>query len=607
LKTSVSTLRTWMSCPLKAKFKYIDGLPDPNNANAAYGNCIHDALEYYLNTLDVEAAVERFKKTWENPELLDLRIDIWLPRTSYGGFRESGINLIRAYHEKGKWDDRKLIATEHKFAVPIGDHLLSGVVDLLEYYRDKKGRRVLKVVDHKGLALDTPLPTPSGWTTMGDVVEGDLLFGSDGQPCRVIAKSSIHHKKCFELTFNDGSTIICDDDHRWQVESDYGTMVVEARDIPALLFNQTSGQRHLRISNQSGLVLDDVELPIHPYVLGYWLGNGKHTSGEITYQEDDGIEEIIESFGYKLGTPYRNDSKAVTTTILGIRGELNKLGLLGNKHIPSIYMRSSSTQRLDFLRGLLDSDGSWNKVRNQVVFNNTKKELTDCVHELAVSLGFKVSRWEGEYSGFGVKAWVYVVHFTPYGLNPFLMSRKALKAQERIDGTTQSKRRLIKSAKPIESVPTACVSVDSQDNLYLCGLDMIPTHNTGKQPYQNQLTLDIQMTAYWYASLQPEFWMGYDDEKYLGFDDGEMLYNTFAGMDRQVFWGNLNTGKEIDAGERDEKDFLRLYRCIEEVDKAMKAEVYVPNISGDSCNFCPYLEECCAVGPVADKIIKRSN
>jgi hypothetical protein len=114
-------------------------------------------------------------------------------------------------------------------------------------------------------------------------------------------------------------------------------------------------------------------------------------------------------------------------------------------------------------------------------------------------------------------------------------------------------------------------------------------------------------TAYIYASLQPEFWLGFDDEKYLGFDDGQILFDTFAGVKRSAIWVNLNTGKEIDAGERDEKDFLRLYRCIEQVDKAMNAEVYVPNISGDSCNFCPYLEECCAVGPVADKIIKRSN
>ena len=59
----------------------------------------------------------------------------------------------------------------------------------------------------KGLALDTPLPTPTGWVSMGSVQPGDTLFDDRGQPCTVTAVSGVNHRPCFRLTFDDGSTL----------------------------------------------------------------------------------------------------------------------------------------------------------------------------------------------------------------------------------------------------------------------------------------------------------------------------------------------------------------------------------------------------------------
>ncbi len=68
----------------------------------------------------------------------------------------------------------------------------------------------------KALALDTPLPTPTGWTTMGEVQVGDFLLGSEGQPTRVVAATEVMHlRACFELTFSDGATIVADAQHQW--------------------------------------------------------------------------------------------------------------------------------------------------------------------------------------------------------------------------------------------------------------------------------------------------------------------------------------------------------------------------------------------------------
>jgi replicative DNA helicase len=68
----------------------------------------------------------------------------------------------------------------------------------------------------KALALDTPLPTPSGWTTMDEVAVGDELYDAQGRPTRVVAATEVMlDRPCYELFFSDGSTIVADAEHQW--------------------------------------------------------------------------------------------------------------------------------------------------------------------------------------------------------------------------------------------------------------------------------------------------------------------------------------------------------------------------------------------------------
>ena len=70
----------------------------------------------------------------------------------------------------------------------------------------------------KALALDTPLPTPTGWTTMGAVQVGDQLIGADGKPTTVVAATEVMvDRPCYEVTFSDGTTIVADQQHQWVV------------------------------------------------------------------------------------------------------------------------------------------------------------------------------------------------------------------------------------------------------------------------------------------------------------------------------------------------------------------------------------------------------
>jgi replicative DNA helicase len=63
----------------------------------------------------------------------------------------------------------------------------------------------------KAWALDTPLPTPTGWTTMGEVAVGDLLLDADGRPTRVVAATDVlHDRPCFQVTFSDGTRVVAD-------------------------------------------------------------------------------------------------------------------------------------------------------------------------------------------------------------------------------------------------------------------------------------------------------------------------------------------------------------------------------------------------------------
>ncbi len=68
----------------------------------------------------------------------------------------------------------------------------------------------------KALALDTPLPTPTGWTTMGEVQVGDYLIGADGKPTRVLAATDVMRgRPCYEVEFSTGEVIVADAQHQW--------------------------------------------------------------------------------------------------------------------------------------------------------------------------------------------------------------------------------------------------------------------------------------------------------------------------------------------------------------------------------------------------------
>src|SRR5215472_14049180 len=155
----------------------------------------------------------------------------------------------------------------------------------------------------KALALDTPLPTPTGWTTIGAVQVGDALVGADGRSTRVVAATDVMHgRPCYEVEFSDGAVIVADGQHQWltwtRAARRYDTQlrglgktyaepvlpeVVTTEQIAATLYCPTADRRpNHAVPIQSPMEMPEADLPIPAYVLGTWLGDGHAASARFT-------------------------------------------------------------------------------------------------------------------------------------------------------------------------------------------------------------------------------------------------------------------------------------------------------------------------------------
>lgn len=334
----------------------------------------------------------------------------------------------------------------------------------------------------KGLALDTPIATPTGWTTMGNVQVGDTVFDMHGQQTPVIATSEVKNLDCYRITFACGEQIVCDAEHRW-----LATIGINGPRRRRQHGWDVHGVAELYAAKQAGkpivvpvagaLDLDDADLPIDPWVLGYWLGNGKKSAASVTCHVDhqDQVVAGIASAGYQVGS-IRKDARSKAVAI-GIRGGITKrlanAGLLGHKHIPDIYLRASYRQRLALLRGLVDSDGTLGNDRGRAIFYSTEPHLVQSAAELARSLGETVNVGSVETHGYGKDVTSHQVGWQP-SVAPVTVAAKLKNYRPR----QVASYRTIKSIERTLTVPTRCIAVDSPTHTFLAGESMIPTHNT---------------------------------------------------------------------------------------------------------------------------------
>jgi replicative DNA helicase len=284
----------------------------------------------------------------------------------------------------------------------------------------------------KALALDTPLPTPDGWTTMGAVRVGDRLLGADGRPTTVTAVFEVRHDRpCYEVEFSDGSVIVADAEHLWRTSRRGGsgvvtTTVVTTAQIAATLRHPADDGAVYAVDTCRPLAMPERDdLPNPPYDLGVRLGTGPDVTGRI----------------------------------------------------PAEYLRAGEDQRRALLAGLLDAGGSVGPA-GEVRYTCASGPLADDVRELVVSLGYRGTVAAGtKRGGQREPAARYTVSF-PASDDVFRSEPGRTAHRERRSGGGDAGTRLVVDVRPVASVPVRCVTVDNVDHLYLAGRAMIPTHNS---------------------------------------------------------------------------------------------------------------------------------
>lgn len=335
----------------------------------------------------------------------------------------------------------------------------------------------------KAIDVNEVVPTPNGFKSFLDLQVGDEVFDDLGKSTKVIYVSPIYlNHKCYKVVFRDGTEIIADAEHLWYVHSyQYGKSLQRAKthEMGPEVVNTEHIKNNISFDGKhfsfyvpvcGQLEFGEKKLLIDPFVFGEWLGDGTGVAGVITTDDQESLDEI-ERRGYSYHLPktsireYRID---------GLTKQLKDLGVLGNKHIPDIYLFSSKQQRLDLLAGLLDSDGYVSK-RGHCFFYNTNKQIADSVEWLLNSLGEQTKRNTKQGKLYGVnKKLCYIVTFTPK--NPlFRLKRK----QDRVKiPTIRMQRNYIIAVEEVESIPVRCIKVENPNGLFLVSRKCTITHNT---------------------------------------------------------------------------------------------------------------------------------
>jgi deoxycytidine triphosphate deaminase len=446
-----------------------------------------------LSDRDIRAAIDAGEvgiRPYDPADLQPSSVDLHLDR-SFRVFRNNRYAFIDVRAPQPDLTELLTIADDEPFILHPGEFVLGQTLEWVELPVDLVAR-----LEGKALALDTPVPTPTGWRTMGDLEPGDVVFDETGAPTTIVdATPPMVGRPCREVTFSDGTRMVADAAHEWiTIDKNgrrYGRARVEIRtteEIARTLRVNGEMNHHVPLAGpvQYPARLD---LPIEPYTLGAWLGDGTTTAAAIT-SVDDEILEQISGEGYPVRrlayAPHLYSIGATGRTRDAVTGRyerngtlssrLRDLGMREGKYVPRPYLEAGVGQRLALLQGLMDTDGYVDDVAGRCEFTSINEGLADSVVELAASLGFRPIKSEGRAMLNGVDHGPkYRIKFTP-DRPVFRLSRKL--ARQKAADARFHRFRAIDVVREVASVPVRCIQVASPRGVFLASRSFIPTHNS---------------------------------------------------------------------------------------------------------------------------------
>jgi DNA repair exonuclease SbcCD ATPase subunit len=360
---------------------------------------------------------------------------------------------------------------------------------------------LIKAPNGKGKAqpLEEPVLTANGWKKMGELTLNDKVINPvTGKPIKLLGIYDRGLLDTYKITFSDGSCTECAGDHLWSVfKSGKAKDRLRTLDTETLLKdykveNKTaSGTFKYRYSTPLTVPIEGnyTKLPIHPYVLGFILGDGCISGNRPTVRVSTNREdwpEIVDRLRSYLpdpnlvheGTEVRG---AKHFRIHGLGKELKDLGLIGckskDKFIPELYLKSSIENRRLLLAGLLDTDGcvgSKKKISKVSTYSSKSEHLRDGISYLVRSLGGLSTKNESTRFKYGRYTISYVCSIR-LTFNPFLRKYKT-----KSYGEFTRRNRMVNTIRNIEYIGKKvcrCIKVDSSEGLYITR-DFIVTHNS---------------------------------------------------------------------------------------------------------------------------------
>lgn len=353
----------------------------------------------------------------------------------------------------------------------------------------------------KANPIDTLIATKSGWTMMGDLKIGQHILHHNGSFYPVTGIYPQGEQETYRVVFNDGFSVECNMEHLWVVRDvnrrkrGKGWVVKNLQELcdSGLSYNHSgkrtkSGRKPVlkwEIPMVQPAQYSKSDFIVDPYVIGALIGDGYICGETVEISIPDAqlqIKETVESRlpdGFKLyedRTPSCPQYRITRNHSVGnniVKSEIRSLGLnvkSGHKFIPQKYLISSIEQRIELLRGLMDTDGSAKK--NRINYHTTSKRLAYDVAELVQSLGGQaiVNHYNRSHKGKSNEWRVNIrINICPFHLDE--------KKKEWWVAKRNYASRYIKEVIPTEKKEHQCISVDSPDHTYVTE-HYIVTHNT---------------------------------------------------------------------------------------------------------------------------------
>ena len=377
---------------------------------------------------------------------------------------------------------------DEPFILHPGEFVLGSTLEVVSLPDDLVAR-----LEGKALALDTEVPTPGGWRKMAELEPGDIVFAENGDPTVVIAATdTLYGRPCYEVSFSDGTSVVCDASHQWvtttkadRTHHRRGPSSRTTEEIARCLRRGDEWNHHVALGGSAKYPKRD--LPIDPYVLGAWLGDGTSTQAVVTCADTEILDELsfagvaaaparTTRYGYRIGGIGHTRDKETGRYVRNesLSRKLRDLGVLGNKHIPSDYMTASAPQRFALLEGLMDTDGYVDEA-GRCDLTTVKKPLALQYQELVASLGFRPTLTEKRsvLNGRDVGP-KFEIQFSA-DLPVFRLPRKLARQQF---GKRLHRFRAIVAVREVPSVAVRCIQVSAPSGQFLVTRSYVPTHNS---------------------------------------------------------------------------------------------------------------------------------